>query len=264
MSTAQSPLTNLGYNMVAWPRTGIEPLALLYKTDNGVSPVEANLDELFITVDASPPQIKNGGVATDIKGAAELTFDAKGGVNMLDWLLNKLHLGQMSANISLNDSYEVTVSYLNVREDKVSLLALDNFISSSEPARQKFNAFKKKLENNELYVINAVAKSNDISVTITAKNGQDVSVDATVKGIVDANLSAARKQNNAIELVYKTDEDKPVIFAFKAQQIIYESASFWKNEPAHFYIKDQVGGVLMGEEALHTRPLKTGNILIEL
>src|SRR6478735_3685112 len=118
MSTVQSPLTNLGYNMVAWPKTGIQPLALLYKTDNGVSAVEADLDELFKPGDAAPPQIKAGGIASDIKGAAELTFDAKGGINILDWLLNKLKLGKMSAGIALNDSYVVTVSYLNVKEDK--------------------------------------------------------------------------------------------------------------------------------------------------
>lgn len=264
MSTAQSPLTNLGYNMVAWPKMGIHPLVLLYKTTNGVSSVEADVDELFKPGDAAPPQIKEGCVATDIKGTAELTFDANGGINMLDWLLNKLNLGKMSANITLNDSYVVTVSYLNVKEDKVNLLALDNFISSSKPAKDKFNSFKNKLENNELYVINAVAKSNDIAVTITAKNGQDVSLDATVKGIMDANMSAARKQNNTIELLYKTDEDKPVVFAFKAQQIIYESKSFWKNEPAHFHIKDQVGATLLSTEVMPTRPLKTGNDLIEL
>ena len=264
MATVQSPLTNLGYNMVAWPKTDIEPLALLYKTDNGVSAVEADLHELFKPGDAAPPQIKYGVAATDIKGAAELTFDAKGGVSMLDWLLNKLNLGKLSANITLNDSYEVTVSYLNVKEDKVSLLALDNYISTSKPGKDKFNSFKNKLENSELYVINSVAKSNDISVTIAAKNGQDVNLDATVKGIVDANMNAARKQNNSVELVYKTDEDKPVVFAFKAQQIIYESASFWKNEPARFYIKDQVGAVLLGPEDLPTRPLKTGGALIDL
>lgn len=264
MSTVQSPLTNLGYNMVAWPRTDIQPLALLYKTSNGVSAVEADLEELFKPGDAAPPQIKQGVVTTDIKGAAELTFDAKGGINMLDWLLNKLELGKLDANISLNDNFEVTVSYLNVKEDKVSLLALDNFITTSKPGKEKFSSFKNKLENNELYVINSVAKSNDISVTISAKNGQDISVDATVKGIIDANIGATRKQNNAIELVYKTSEDKPVVFAFKAQQIIYENASFWKNEPAHFYIKDQVGAVLMSPEDLPTRSLKTGNNLVEL
>ncbi|MEO8150460.1 MAG: hypothetical protein ABI723_22710 [Bacteroidia bacterium] len=264
MSTVQSPLTNLGYNMVAWPKTGIQPLTLLYKTVNGVSSVEASLKDLFKTGDAAPPLIKRDEEATDIKGSAELTFDAKGGINMLDWLLNKLNLGKMSANVSLNESYEVTVSYLKIKEDKVSLLELDNFISSSKPGREKINTFKDKLEHNELYVINAVAKSNDISVTITAKNGQDISADATVKGIMDANISAARKNNNAIELVYKTDEDKPVIFAFKAQQIIYEKKSFWNNEPSRFYIKDQAGVVLLSPEDIPTRPLQTGNVLIEL
>lgn len=264
MSTAQSPLTNLGYNLIAWPKTGIHPLLLLYKTDQGVSSLEATLKDLFKTGDTAPPQIKKDALATDIKGVAELTFDAKGGINMLDWLLNKLHLGKMAANVSLNESYEVTVSYLHVREDKVSLLALDNFISTSKPGKDKFNTFRNKLENSELYVVNAIAKSNDIAVTIAAKNGQDINADTTIKGIIDANIEAIRKQHNALELSYKTEEDKPVVFAFKAQQIIYEKSSFWNDKPARFYIKDQVGKVLLSPEDIPTRPLRTENFLIEL
>jgi len=263
MSTAQSPLTNLGYNLVAWPKTGIQPLLLLYKSANGVSSVEATLKDLFKTGDTAPPQISRN-EAADIKGSAELAFDAKGGVKMLDWLLNKLNLGKMSANVSLNESYEVSVSYLNVKEDKVSLLELDNYISTSVPSREKFNTFKNKLENNELYIINSIAKSNDISVTITAKDSQDIETDATIKGIVEANVSAARKQKNAIELVYKTTEDKPIIFAFKAQQIIYKKKSFWNNEPARFYIKDQQDTILLSPEDIPTQPLQMGNILVDL
>ncbi len=263
MSTAQSPLTKLGYNLVAWPKTGIQPLLLLYKTANGVSSVEATLKDLFKTGDTAPPQVSMN-EAADIKGSAELSFDAKGGVKMLDWLLNKLNLGKMSADVSLNESYEVSVSYLNVKEDKVSLLELDNYISTSVPSREKFNTFRNKLENNELYIINSIAKSNDISVTITAKDSQDIEADATIKGIMEANVSVARKQNNAIELAYKTTDDKPIIFAFKAQQIIYKKKNFWNNEPARFYIKDQQDTILLSPEDIPTQPLLMGNELVDV
>lgn len=262
MSTAQSPLTRLGYNMVAWPKTGLRPLALLYKTTNGVSAVEANLQELFKTGDAAPPQTMEDD-ATDVEGSAELTFDAKAGINMLDWLLNKLHLGKLNAGVTLNESYEVSVVYRNVKEVKVSLLALDNYISTSIPATERINSFKEKLQNNELYVVNNIVKSNDIAVTISAKNGQDITTDVVVKGIIDANANVARKSNNAVELVYKTAEDKPVVFAFKAQQIIYDQQSFWNNKPAQFRIKDQVGVVLLGEEGLPTKSLKTNDEMVE-
>jgi hypothetical protein len=264
MSTAQSPLTTLGYNLVAWPKAGIQPLTLLYKTDNGVSSVEAMLKDLFKTGETAPPQVKRNVDATDIIGTATLSFDAQGGVKMLDWLLNKLHLGKMSADVKLNDSYEVDVSYVKIKEDKVNLLTLDGFLSKSKPSSEKFNTFKEKLENNELYVITAVAKSCDISVTISAKNGQDVSADVNIKGILESNISAARKQGKSLELVYKTEDDMPVIFAFKAQQIIYEKKSFWSGQPARFYIKDQVGAVLLGPEDIPTHALQTGEELIEL
>lgn len=264
MSTAQSPLSTLGYSLVAWPKTGIQPLTLLYKTDNGVSSVEAMLKDLFKTGEAAPPQVKRNVEATDIKGAATLSFDAQGGVKMLDWLLNKLNLGKMSADVKLNDSYEVNVSYVNIKEDKVNLLTLDGFLSKSKPSTEKFNTFREKLEHNELYVINAVAKSSDIAVTISSKNGQDINADVNVKGIMETNVGAARKQGNSLELVYKMADDKPVIFAFKAQQIIYEKKSFWSDQPARFYIKDQVGAVLLGPEDIPTHPLQTGGELVEL
>lgn len=263
MPTAKSPLTNLGYSLVAWPKAAIYPLLLLYKTANGVSSIDARLAELFKTGDVAPPRIIRDDEAADIKGSAALVFDASAGVNILDWLLNKLHLGKMSADVKLNKSYEVTVSYKNIREDKVSLLALDGYLSRSKPSRERLNTFREKLEQNELYVITAAAKSADISISIASTDGQDISTDSTVKGIVEANMKAVRKKNEVIELAYKTDEDKPVVFAFKAQQIIYDKKTFWGGGTGLFYIKDQIGSVLLSSEDVPTRPLKTLD-LIEL
>jgi len=262
MATAQSPLSRIGYNLVTLPKTDIKPLALLYETDEGVSPVEAELSELFKNPDMVLPPVKPNIDTASIQGAAELDFDAKASVSMLDWLLEKLNLGKMSGKVSVNENYTVTATYADVQEDKISLLDLDNFIKTSTPIVAKFSTFRQKLEHSELYVINAVLKSKTISVTIQGKNGLDIEADAKVKGILDANASIARKANNAITVAYKNDT--PVIFAFKAQRIIYEKESFCRDEPAGFYIKNQIGKVLLGPEDFPAIPLHTNGELIEL
>ncbi len=262
MATAKSPLTQFGYNLVAWPKTDIVPLLLLYQSEQGVSSLEAGLRELFGTGDAAPPQVKKEIEAADIKGSATLTFEAKGGVKLLDWLLNKLKMGKLSAGFELNEGYEVAVSYSNVRIDSVNLLDLDTYLSASVPKRERLNTFRKKLENNELFVINSIAKSNDISILISDKNGQDVNLDASVKGIVEANGSFARKRDNSVELSYKAEN--PLVFAFKAQQIIYQKKRFWSNQDEKFYIRDQQGSVLFGPEDIPTNALKTGEDLVDI
>jgi hypothetical protein len=109
-----------------------------------------------------------------------------------------------------------------------------------------------------------VLKGDNIAVKIEGNKGIDISADATIKGILDANASIDRKANNSVTLNYKTENDQPMIFAFKAQQIIYEKKSFWRSEPAHFRIKEQKGVVLMTPEEIPTIPLQTGGELINL
>lgn len=263
MANAQSPLTKLGYSLVALPKTGIKPLLLLYKTINGVSSLDALLGELFQTVNVTIPQGLPEEATVDIRGAAELTYDAQGSIRMLDWLLSKLNLGKIAADVALSGNYEVAVSYTGVTEEKVSLLGLDSFISDADPRMAKFNSFGDKLRNNELFVINAVLKSPAMSVTISGKNGMDIHTDVAVKSILEANADIARKASNAITLDYKVD-GKPVVFAFKAQQILYEKESFWSGRPARFKIREQTGVVLLGPEDIETRALMTGTVLVDI
>ena len=54
-------------------------------------------------------------------------------------LLEKLKMGKLSAKLKLDATNTVTISYQNIKEDKVDLLKLDNYISESEPSKQQFN-----------------------------------------------------------------------------------------------------------------------------
>ena len=96
-------------------------------------------------------------------------------------------------------------------------------------------------------------KSNAFTVTVTDKNGQHVDVEATVKGVLEANVDFNRNKNNSITL--KHANEAPVVFAFKAQRIIYDAKQWWeffRKEEAFFRIKDQQGVVMKGESDFPT------------
>ena len=219
-------LSDYGYNLVALPKEDIVPLLLLYKNNDAVSSVNSPLQKLFKTADAAPPDIEKDKVVADIEGTASVIFDAEAGVNMLDWLLQKLKMGKLAGKLKLDATNKVTISYENILEDSVDLLDLDNFISGSEPDSANFNTFRKKLEDSELYVVSAVLKSNSFSVMVEDENGQSLNVDATVKGVVDVNVDVSHNKNNAITLKHNTAA--PIAFAFKAQQIVYDHKKWWQ------------------------------------
>jgi hypothetical protein len=260
-----SILSDYGYNLVALPKEDIAPLLLLFKNYDSVSSAENNLQKLFAIADSPPPIIVKDKIVAGLQGTANVTFDGEAGVDVLDWLLQKLKMGKLGGKFKLDGANTVKISYENVLEDKVGLLDLDDFISGSEPDTERFKTFKQKLENSELYVVNAVLKSNSFSVAVTGENGQQANLEATIKGILDANVDLKHNSDNSITL--KNDNATPVIFAFKAQQIIYDQKQWWeffKKDEAQFHIKDQQGVILKSESDFPTISLKTGTDLIRI
>ncbi|MEO6683681.1 MAG: hypothetical protein ABIN48_12740 [Ginsengibacter sp.] len=254
-------LSDYGYNLVALPKEDISPLMLLYKNDQSVSSVESTVDNLFAIADAPLPVVTKNKTVTNIDGNASVIFDSEGGISMLDWLLKTLKMGKFSAKTEIDATHKVKITYENVKEDKVDLLALDNFISGSDPVEGKFNSFKEKLKDSELYVINNILKSNSFSIAVEDSNGTKVDIDATIKGIVDANVNISRNKNNDITLK-NTNSDTYIVFAFKSQQIKYDQKKWWqlfKKNDAKFRIIDKQGVVLRSEDKYATQSLKMGN-----
>ena len=258
--------SDYGYNLVALPKEDIAPLMLLYKNNQAVSAVESTVDKLFAITDAPLPVIKKNKVVTSIDGGASIVYDGEAGVSMLDWLLKTLKMGKFSAKTEIDATHKVKITYENVKEDKVDLLALDSFISGSDPVEGKFNSFKEKLENSELYVINNVLKSNSFSVSVEDANGTMVDIDATIRGLVDANVDITKNKSKEITLKH-TNAETYIIFAFKAQQILYNQKKWWqfsKKDEANFRIKDQQGVILRNEEKIPANSLKMGTIEVDI
>jgi hypothetical protein len=261
----KNQLEEYGYNAIALPKEGIHPLLLLYKNSDAVSSTDSDLFQLFGIEDAPPPPVLHEEAVAAIVGSANLTYSAESGVSLLDWLTKKLNLGKLGANIKLNGNYKVQISYEDITEDKVSLLALDNFISGSAPDVSRFNAFKQKLENSELYVVSSVLKSSAFSISVLDDNGQEVDADVIVKNIADIKASAERKKNKSYTL--KNENAEKLAFAFKAQRIIYDKKSWWqffKKEEAKFRIKDQQGMVLKNEDDYPTNELNENTSAVDL
>jgi hypothetical protein len=265
-SVLQNQLSEYGYNLVALPKAQIWPLMLLYKVSSGVvTSTNDSAEKFFKPTDSALPVVTPGDPTAEIAGAANLEFNAEAGGTMLDKLLTTLGMGKADAKLKLNTGNKLEISYEKVTEDVISLLDLDNYITGASPQVDQFRAFAEKLRASELYVISSVLKSNTFSLAVKNENGQSIDVTADVKGIVNANVSVDRQKDNALTLTYAGA--KPLVFAFKAQQIIYEKSSWWNAfspDQANFHIKEAGGIVFKSDDNIPTISLQSGNTLVEL
>lgn len=262
----QNQLAEYGYNLVALPKTEIWPLMLLYKVSSTVvSSTNDSAEKFFKATDAAAPIIKFGDTTVDISGAANLEFNADAGLSMLDKLLQGLGMGKAEAKLKLNKGDRLDITYEGITEDVISLLDLDNYITGSTPLADEFRSFEQKFKASELFIISSVLKSNKFSLTVKNENGQSVDITADIKNIVNANVSVDRKKDNALTLSH--DGAQPLVFAFKAQQVIYDHKAWWdifSSEKAGFHIQEKQDIVFKGPENIQTIPLDAGNTLFDI
>lgn len=256
----KTQLEGTGFNVVALPKTGIDPLLLLYQNNGELTSAGGSLQTLFPIGDAAPPQVKRNAMVPAMQDKSTVQYDFDLGVSVLDGLLTKLKLGKLGIGGGLHQDKTVSISYENILTDEVDLLHLDNYLNSSSPTREKFYTFREKLENSEMYVLTATLKSDSFTATIAKKNSQELELDATVKAILDANVDWKRNKDHSVSLTHK--KETPVIFAFKAYQILYDKKKWWefgRTEEVIFRIKESQNTIFKSEEGFPARQLDLGN-----
>jgi len=246
-------LADYGYNVVALPKADLAPLILLSEESGSVSSLDSPITDLFTATQGAVPEVIRNVQASAVEGAASVQYEADAGVSVLDWLMAKLHLGKLEGKLTFDGHKILHLSYEKVLEDKVNLVKLDYFITGSAPAAAEFNTFRPRLENSELYVISSVLKSNSFTVTVEDANGAQVDIAASIKGILGATQNITTSGKNSISI--KNDSAVPLVFAFKAQQIIYNKKEWWqffKKEIAGFTIRNKEGIIMRGDNAYPT------------
>ena len=262
-------LTQRGYSIVALPKTGIHPLQLLSDEDSHLSSLEADIELLFEP--GKVPKVSPNTKVAPISGRKALEFKLSAGMDFLKGIFKALRLNsaKLEAKANASRDYKVEFSYENVKEDKVSNLALDQFLSAATAIEGKFRTYEERLKNSELYVITSVLKSNSFSIKITDANGQGVDLNTALQGMVEANVKIDRNHSDGYTITHKGEA--LLIFAFKAVQIYYDKAQwweFWKSDEASFRIREEEGLVLKADEVtdedVPVNELYTGDDLVEV
>lgn len=261
----QNLLADYGYEIVALPKADIKPLLLLRKEGDALTSMNSDVELLFQEDMTAIPLPATSLPA--INGKQALKFNLEAGVDFLSGIFKATRLtnSEIKAAFADDEAINLVFSFENIQEEKINLLVLDNYISSANPLEDAFKSTMELLIRSELYIVTNVLKSNQFSVKIENAQSSKAELSAKVAKMMESKVNF--KQENGNNFSIETKSEAPLVFAYKAVQILYNENKwyeFWKSEEADFRIKNQKGMVLKGIEDFPAIFLKTASGIADI
>jgi hypothetical protein len=249
MSTPnQQLLQKYGYEVVALPRTNIEPLSLLAKNGNALEMIDSPIQVLF-EEDMKPiPTIdrQTAGIADKLVIAG----DVGGNANVLSGIFSALKLSDSTLEAGLKGEWSRTANIVidNVVERNVQLVALDGFLTGAVPVQGEFRTYEKMLKEGELYVITGTLSSDTFTIDLERGGGINGELKTKLEELVDVSGQVNRKKEGSYSL--KSIDGEPLVFAYRAARIHYDETQWWE-----FWKAYEAGFRLVKERGLVMRSL---------
>jgi hypothetical protein len=209
-------LNKFGYNVIKFPRAGIEPMDVVGK-DNATQWL-GPLRMVWNSTIAEPapigplPAVALNGQKSD---ALELSF----GIKILANALAAFGASIPSLDTAYHSASKVQFAYTSVTSTAVAPFDAGNYLTAGtlkdgNPVVQHYFLDQQA----EAYLIVDVLKSDSVTVTATDEHGVDVGVDVpAIQGMVGANVKVSPSSASNSTLTFKGSA--PVSFGFSVQQI---------------------------------------------
>ncbi|MEM1325097.1 MAG: hypothetical protein AAGI23_04035 [Bacteroidota bacterium] len=246
MSTPnQQLLQKYGYEVVALPRTSIEPLSLLAQNGSSLEMIDSPIQVLF-EEDIKPiPTVERQ--AANIADKLVIAGDIGGNASVLSGIFSALKLSDSTLEAGLKGDWSKTANVVidNVIERKVQLVALDGFLTGAIPVKDKFRTYEKMLKDSELYVITGTLSSDAFTIDLERGGGINGELKTKLEELVDVSGQVNRKKEGSYTL--KSIDGEPLVFAYRAARIHYDETAwweFWKEYEAGFRLVKAKGMVM--------------------
>lgn len=228
---AVEQLNKLSYNMVKFPRAGIEPLDVLGRDNNTLNRLGSIAEVWTSTLPVpapGPPQ-----PATGIEGGRTGDLDIGIGLKLLSNALAGLGaaIGLPSLNAGFKKAKRVQFKFVDVVSVGVTPFALGKFLSAGTlDLSNPFVSHYFDNDETQEFIIYEVLKSNTISVTAKDDRGTDVEADVSaIQSALSASVNAKVASSSSSSLIFEGATQ--ATFAFKAYEVIY-AANKWNLQGA--------------------------------
>jgi hypothetical protein len=214
-------LNKLSYNMVKFPRAGIEPLDVLGRDNNTLNRLGSIAEVWTSTLPAPTPDAPQPAAA--IEGGKTGDLDLGIGLKLLSNALAGLGsaIGLPSLNFGFKKARKIQFKFVDVVSVSVTPFALGKFLSAGTlDLSNPFVSHYFDNDETQEFIIFEVLKSNAVSVTAKDDRGVDVAADiSAIQAALSANVKAKLSSSSQSTLIF--EGAVPATFAFKAYEVFY-------------------------------------------
>jgi hypothetical protein len=253
-------LNKFGYNVIKFPRAGIEPMDVIGKDDTTqwLGPMHMIWSSTIAEPAASAPR-PAGAVNGQKSDALDLSF----GIKILANALAAFGASVPSLDTAYHRASKVQFAYTGVTSTVVAPFDAGNYLTAGTLKADNPVVRHYFLDQQaEAYLIVDVLKSNSVTVTATDEHGVVVGVDVpAIQGLVGANVKVS--PSGAANSTITFTGSVPVSFGFSVQQIRREgdqwslsgveaggNLSFGTLATGVSSAPDESAGILLGSDCL--------------
>jgi hypothetical protein len=248
-----------GYNLVALPSSGLQPLQLLYKKHTGIIGFFKNLFEDTVVSNSNSflndflyskrhpyPNLIENTVNNDIQNTVNSKLSADASIELM---LKMLKIPSLSAeeksklSTIINQENDSSFSLSgNAKEKTFKQTELDSFVTKAKIKQELGITFMERLKGNQLYIVTSILESNTFS--LSSKELLEASADLSFsefKNLLEAKSKFKIEKGESSAINFKGD--MPITLAFKAVKLLYEEGN---DGEIQFRIKDKESIVVKG------------------
>jgi len=226
-----SVLKDRGYLIVRLPRGDIAPLLLIRKGDDGNFERVGQLADGFVPgEDIAVPAVRSDIPVADLDGKRTSDLEVGADVDLIGSLVGALGGSDIGLEAQYRQGSKFSLSIHNVREDAVDPLDIDQYLVDAK-VHPKTRAFAQWVEDDKIYVIISILKSDQFVTEATKEDGQALKLEVPViQNIVGGEVAVQRSASSESVLTYKGKV--PVTFGFQAVQLIFRDQLYRTLGPA--------------------------------
>ncbi|CAH0357287.1 hypothetical protein SPH9361_04936 [Sphingobium sp. CECT 9361] len=223
-SAQRDYLKPFGYGTLALPKASTQPLLMLAKRGDRLTPI-GPLGGTLVPGAVPLPAAARGPVAS-ITGAQSKSLDASLALDVLGSAIGALAGSSLGLKAAYKSASTVEFEFGEVNENRVDFNALDSFLAAASPLPAIGPALQKMLENDEVFVITATVDAKSITVKGKKSDGTDLGLDVpVVQQLVGAKVSVGSTGAQSSVLTY-TSTDMPLTIGAEVVRLFFRNGRY--------------------------------------
>jgi hypothetical protein len=210
-------LNNLGYDAIAHPQEGIDPLLTLIRDNVESLRLWGPISDLTQEATVPLPSIQQDLQATGVSGGTTRQLDVRAGIKILNELLSAIGITGPRVEVGYAKANTIEFVYENVLIDRVFPTSVWKYLNNTKPSMDD-NMKKLFDEKGEAFIVTDTVKSNSLGTIARDKGGHVIEIDiAAIRRIVGINAKLNKTAEGTVKVSF--EGSRYLRFGFKTLPI---------------------------------------------